>query len=111
MACKRLSTSVDPETYQQMKDLKLKPSALIKIGLHNVKAKETLTALMKAETTIHINKILDIILNKKLEEIGLKKQMEQLRPTGNLQVEIIKLDNRINELEKAVDMIQRAMNE
>jgi len=82
--------------------LKLKPSALIKIGLHNVKAKEILTALMKAQVTIYIHEKLDIILNKKLEEIGLKKQMEQLGPIGNLQVEIMKLDNRINELEKAV---------
>jgi hypothetical protein len=110
MVYKVLHTSMDLETYQKIKSLRFKVSTLIRIGLQNVMAKETLTDLMKLEVRETINKILDIRLDQKLEEIGLKKMLEQLRPISHIEVEIMKLNNRMIDLEHSLEVIQRSLN-
>jgi len=110
MVYKAVLTSLDPKTYQEIKERNLRFSNLIRIGFQLVKSRETLTDMMKLEVREIIDKILDNRLDKKLEEIGLKKQMEDLRPIGNFQVEMMKLDNRMIDLEHSLEVIQRYLN-
>ena len=110
MVYKRVLTSMDLETYQKIKALKFKVSTLIRIGLQNVMAKETLTDLMKAEVNLRVDELFKTMIDRKLEEIGLKKMLKQLRPIDHIEVEIMKLDNRMIDLENALEVIQRSLN-